>query len=109
MDGYSVLHRSGEGGLLHCLYVGNIGGGGGGGGLTARLYGGYPDFYSQNHKPVIGDGNRNFFCMFESRMKTPGVSVQIEVHHLRLPEVTVPLLYSMLIKDEGKLKFYIFK
>lgn len=70
--------------------------------LTARFYGGYPDFYSQKYEPVIDDGNPNFFCMFESRVKMPGGSVRIEVKDRVLPEVTVPVSYPMYIKDEGR-------
>lgn len=73
--------------------------------LTTRFYGGYPDFYSQKHDPVIDDDNPNFFHMFESRVKMPGGSVRIEVKDRVLPEVNLPLSYPMYINDEGQRGF----
>ncbi|CDF40303.1 unnamed protein product [Chondrus crispus] len=73
--------------------------------LTAKFYGGYPDYHTQKHEPIEDDDNPNFFDMFESRVKMPGGSVRIEVKDRVLPEVTVPLSYPMYLKDEGKARF----
>lgn len=70
--------------------------------MTMRFYGGYPDFFSQKHDPVMNDDSPDFFCMFESRVKMPGGSVRIEVKDRVLPEVTVPLSYPMYIHEDGK-------
>lgn len=68
--------------------------------LTARFYGGYPDFYTQKHHPIIDDDSPNFFEMFESRVKMPGGSVRIEVKDRMLPEAVVPISYPMMTKTE---------
>lgn len=73
--------------------------------LTARFYGGYPDFYSRKHNPIIDDDSPNFFEMFESRVRMPGGSVRIEVKDRILPEFTVPLNYPMYTNDEGQRRF----
>lgn len=72
--------------------------------ISTRFYGGYPDFYTRKHDPVMDDDNPNFFQMFESRVKMPGGSVRIEVKDRVLPEVTLPLSYPMYISDEGQRK-----
>ena len=73
--------------------------------LTTRFYGGYPDFYSQKHDPVMDNDNPNFFEMFESRVKMPGGSVRIEIKDRVLPEVTLPLSYPMYVNDDGQRGF----
>lgn len=70
--------------------------------LTVRFYGGYPDFRSQKHDPVMDNDNPNFFCMFESRVKMPGGCVRIEVKDRVLPEINVPVSYPMITRDDGK-------
>lgn len=77
--------------------------------LTARFYGGYPDYYSQKHDPVIDDDNPNFFCMFESRVKMPGGCVRLEVKDRVLPEVSVPISYPMFINDGDERHFGLVK
>lgn len=77
--------------------------------LTARFYGGYPDYYSQKHDPVNDDDNPNFFCMFESRVKMPGGCVRLEVKDRVLPEVTIPIAYPMMIRDDDTKRFGLVK
>ncbi|KAI0560612.1 hypothetical protein FGB62_107g07 [Gracilaria domingensis] len=67
---------------------------------TTRLYGAYPDFYTQSHNPIIDEGNRNFFEMFESHVKTPGGSVHIEMKVRMLPEAVLPTSYAMMTRSE---------
>eukprot|EP00178_Gracilaria_changii_P012106 TRINITY_DN3416_c0_g1_i1.p1 TRINITY_DN3416_c0_g1~~TRINITY_DN3416_c0_g1_i1.p1 ORF type:complete len:2205 (-),score=427.39 TRINITY_DN3416_c0_g1_i1:774-6683(-) len=71
--------------------------------LTARFYGGYPDFYSHKHSPIMDNDNPNFFQYFESRVKMPGGSVRLEVKDRMLPEAVLPISYPMMTKtEEGK-------
>lgn len=73
--------------------------------ITTRFYGGFPDYITKKHEPVMDNDNPNFFEMFESRVKMPGGSIRIEVKDRVLPEVTMPLSYPMYIREDGKGRF----
>lgn len=73
--------------------------------LTCKFYGGYPEYYTQKHKPIRDSDNPNFFEVFESRVKLPGGSIHIEVKDRVLPEVNVPIRYPFFIRDEGRNAF----
>ncbi|GAB0494220.1 hypothetical protein MMPV_005511 [Pyropia vietnamensis] len=69
--------------------------------LTARFYGGYPDFYSRKQHPAIDTEDPDFYDMFEARVKMPGCSVRIQVKDRVLPEVTVPIRYPTRSENGG--------
>ena len=69
--------------------------------LTCRFYGGYPDFISHKHDPVMDDDNPNFFQMFQSRVKMPGGAIRIEVKDRMLPEITLPVSYPKFLEGGG--------
>jgi len=69
--------------------------------LTCRFYGGYPDFESDKHNPIMDDDNPNFFRVFQSRVKMPGGSIRIEVKDRMLPEITLPVAYPKFLEGSG--------
>lgn len=69
--------------------------------LTARFFGGYPDFFSRKQTPAIDTEDPDFYDMFEARVKMPGGSVRIQVKDRVLPELTVPVRYPARSEDGG--------
>lgn len=69
--------------------------------LTARFFGGYPDFFSRKQTPAIDTENPDFFDMFEARVKMPGGSIRIQIKDRVLPEVSLPIPYPGANEDGG--------
>lgn len=57
--------------------------------MSMRFYGGFPDFYTKKHRPLLYNDNTSFFDIFESRVNIPGGSVRIGTTKCVLLEVTV--------------------
>jgi len=68
--------------------------------LTARFFGGYPDFFSRKQSPVHDTENPDFYDMFEARVKMPGGSVRVQVKDRVLPELNLPIAIPDR-RDEG--------
>jgi len=68
--------------------------------LKVSFFGGYPNVFSTKHRPIMRTDNPEYYEMFESRVKMPGGSIRIEVKDRMLPEVTLPVRFPWLTKDE---------